>query len=382
MNNDYLASIIDAANEGIYVTDCDRRFILWNRAAEKIAGYSKEEIIGRSCHDNILNHVDREGHELCLTRCPLQAAIADGAPRGPDIVYLRHKDGRRIAVEVKTAPIIGEHGVIAGGVEIFQDVTSRLEQERLLRERKEKLETVLDSIGDGILFLDAEGKITVFNRVCAQQLGLGGAGTDIALNSLPGDSPIKRAFAAVEQEYQKSAILHTERLETGCPEGRVRLRCWDSAIDRSPFSARSPCFTCKTFARVKAFLEEPHEVTEGELTFSVVSSFLEEPDTNDLWEVVVFHDVTSEKLDAALKVAGAAAHELRQPLQVIMALATLLEDGMGDRKPLRKYLDSLFTSCDRMDKIIRKMSEITRYRTKEYIGGKSILDIEKSSDRE
>jgi signal transduction histidine kinase len=128
-------------------------------------------------------------------------------------------------------------------------------------------------------------------------------------------------------------------------------------------------------------LEKPHELTQGERTFSVVSSFIEFPETNDLWEVVVFHDVTSEKLDAALKVAGAAAHELRQPLQVIMALSSLLETGLGDRKPLKKYLDTLLSSCERMDDIIRQMNEMTRYRTKEYIGGKNILDIEHSSGR-
>ncbi len=95
---DYLANIIDAANEGIYVTDRERRFLLWNKAAEKIAGYGKEEMIGRLCQDNILNHTDREGRELCLTCCPLLAAIEDRAPRGPEIVYLRRKERKEEAV--------------------------------------------------------------------------------------------------------------------------------------------------------------------------------------------------------------------------------------------------------------------------------------------
>jgi len=84
--NDYLANIIDAANEGIYVTDRERRFMLWNKAAEKITGYRKEEMIGRLCHDDILNHIDHEGQALCLFGCPLQAAIDDGAPRGPVVI--------------------------------------------------------------------------------------------------------------------------------------------------------------------------------------------------------------------------------------------------------------------------------------------------------
>ena len=379
--NNYLANIIDAANEGIYVTDRERRFTLWNKAAEKTAGYRKDEMLGRFCHDNILDHVDHEGHALCLFGCPLQASIDDGAPRGPAVVYLKHKDGRRIAVEVKTAAIKNEAGDIIGGVEIFQDVTERLEQERLLRERKGKLETVLDSIGDGILFLDTGGNISVVNRACAELFGLERTPVEIALHSLPDTTPIRNAFYSVEAEYQRSASLALDRAETGCPNSRVRFRCWSATIDQSPLAPRSPCFACATYRDIRTFLEKRHEVTQGERTFSVVSSFIEFAEINDLWEVVAFHDVTPEKLDAALKVAGAAAHELRQPLQVIMALANLLETGLGDRKPLKKYLDTLLSSCDRMDNIIRQMNEITRYRTKEYIGGKNILDIEHSSGR-
>ncbi len=168
----YLAEVIDSANEGIYVTDRDRRFLLWNEAAERISGYRKEELISRRCYDNILSHVDREGNPLCSGHCPLLASIEDGAPGGPVVVYLKHKNGKRIAVEVKTAPIRNRAGTIIGGVEIFQDVTERVEREQLLEERRVKLETVLDHIQDGILFLNTEGKIAMFNRACAGLFGL------------------------------------------------------------------------------------------------------------------------------------------------------------------------------------------------------------------
>ncbi len=378
--DEYLANIIDAANEGIYVTDRNRRFLLWNRAAEKIAGYGKDEIIGRQCHDNILSHIDNEGQQLCQAGCPLQAAIEDGTAHGPQIVFMRHKDGRRITVEVKTAAITGEDGSIVGGVEVFQDVTSRLEQERLLRERKEKLETVLDSISDGILFLDSGGNISAVNRVCTERFGLARTPENTAPTALSGDAPVKLAFAAVAAEYEQSIRFGVDYVEAGCPEGKIRFRCWTAMIGRPPFGSRSPCYTCATFHRVRAFLEKPHEILHGGLTFTVVSSFIEFPETNDLLEVIVFHNVTTDKLDAALKVAGAAAHELRQPLQVILALTNLLEKALGDHNEVQSYLDSLQASCDRMDHIIGQMGAIIRYRTKEYVGGKNILDIERSSN--
>jgi PAS domain S-box-containing protein len=379
--NDYLAEVLDEANEGIYVTDKDRRFVLWNKAAERIAGYGKNEIVGRHCHDNVLSHVDREGNELCFSRCPLQAAISDGAPHGPEVVYMRHKTGRRIAVEVRTAAIRNRDGAVIGGVELFQDVTERLEREQLLLERKEKLETVLDSIGDGILFLDVTGNLAVVNRVCAAMFGLTSAAAGSSLFSHPEQSLIRQAFAAVEEEYERTMRLAVERVDARCPEGKGRFRCWTAAIDRSDFSPRSRCYTCPAYRAARAFLEKPHELQHHERTIAAISSFIELPDVNDLWEVVVFHDVTAEKLDASLKVAGAAAHELRQPLQALVMTAGLLEQELKGDAKLATYLRIFLDGCERIDRIIQQMNEITAYRTKEYIGGTNILDIEHSSKK-
>ena len=379
--NEYLANIIDSANEGIYVTDLDRRFLLWNEAAEKISGYRKNEMLGRCCYDNLLSHTDRNGQELCFLRCPLQAAIEDGKPHGPEIVYLRHKNGKRIAVEVKTAPIKQQDGTIHGGVEVFQDVTERLERERLLREGKEKLETVLDGIGDGILFLDTSGNISAVNRTCAELFGLDRSVAGTALESLPGELPLKRALSHVGEAFKSS--LAGALYENGalCPEGKGLFRCWTAGIGRAPRAPQSRCYECNLYRAIRAFLEQPRELTINEQAITVVSSFIEFRETNELWEVIVFHDVTAEKLDAALKVAGAAAHELRQPLQVIIILAGLLEQDLSGNEKLQKHLESLAESCERMDGIIKKMTAITKYKTKKYVSGSTILDIEHSSDK-
>ncbi len=375
----YLSNIIDSANEGIYVTDVERRFLVWNDAAAGISGYRKDEIIGHFCFDNILRHSDRDGMELCHSRCPLQASIEEGEARGLVVVYLRHKNGRRVAVEVKTAPVRNEEGIVIGGVEVFQDVTERLERERLLQERKEKLETVLDSIGDGILFLDTEGRITVVNHACTKLLDLEKKTRGSVIYGLPADAPLRQALSDIELAYTRSLSGTTGRAETRCPQGRDLFRCWNAGIGRLPLARRSSCYTCETYRTVRAFLEKPCELHWGGRVLSVVSSFIELRDTNELWEVIVFHDVTAEKLDAALKVAGAAAHELRQPLQIIIILAGLLEHALESNKPLKKHVDGLLESCDRMDHIIQKMCEITRYETKEYVGGSKIMDLNHSS---
>jgi signal transduction histidine kinase len=152
-------------------------------------------------------------------------------------------------------------------------------------------------------------------------------------------------------------------------------------MDRTPLAPRSRCYECPVYRAARSFLEKPHELSLGERAVSVVSSFIELRETNELWEIIVFHDVTAEKLDAALKVAGAAAHELRQPLQVIMILAGLLERDLEGDESLAQHLATLTVSCERMDRIIERMSAITKYRTKEYVDGRKILDLEGSGDK-
>jgi PAS domain S-box-containing protein len=373
--NEYLAAVIDAANEGIYVTDRERRFLLWNSTAARIAGYTKDEIIGRSCHDNILCHTDDEGRSLCFSHCPLQAAIDAGQPQGPEVVYLRHKNGTRIAVEVRTAPIRDEAGAVIGGVEIFQDVTERLANERLLRGQKHELEAGLDSINDGILFLDTDGTISVVNRTCASLFGANGSVHGTSIRSLPDGSALKGALDAVEEAFQRTTSDIVIAGIRRCPEGQGAFRCWTAAIDQSHPGPRSACFNCTTYRIVRSFLERPVELTQGDRTLTAVSTFIEAPDANELREVIVFHDASAEKLDAALKVAGAAAHELRQPLQVIIVVSDLLRQALRRNKEQRANAEMLLQSCKRMDGIIRKMCEITAYRTRDYVQGSKILDL-------
>lgn len=122
MDIDYKA-LIENIFDGLYLVDKDRSIIYWNKVAEKITGYRSEEVIGHRCRDNILVHVDVHGESLCQGSCPMAATINDGAFRDAE-VYLRHKDGRRLPVWVRTAPLRDTAGNIIGGAELFTDLSA------------------------------------------------------------------------------------------------------------------------------------------------------------------------------------------------------------------------------------------------------------------
>ncbi|PAW76415.1 MAG: hypothetical protein B9S32_14995 [Verrucomicrobia bacterium Tous-C9LFEB] len=117
--------LLDALPDGAYLTDRNRRIIFWNSAAERITGWNREEVVGRNCSDNILVHIDKDGHQLCSnTTCPLHRAMENGmTSEEPLLLFAQSKSGRRIPVEVSVAPVRDDEGEVIGGVEIFRDMT-------------------------------------------------------------------------------------------------------------------------------------------------------------------------------------------------------------------------------------------------------------------
>ena len=125
---DALLAVLNHLNLGVYITDCKRRILLWNRKAEEITGYRAGDVVGKACHEQILVHVDKDGHRLCTTRfCPLRRSITLGKEsQEPVLIYAKGKERQRIAVSVSTAPLRDAAGQIVGGIEVFRDATDQV----------------------------------------------------------------------------------------------------------------------------------------------------------------------------------------------------------------------------------------------------------------
>jgi diguanylate cyclase (GGDEF)-like protein/PAS domain S-box-containing protein len=123
MEDHFYRDVLDSLSDGVYFTDTQRRITFWNRGAEKLTGYAREEVLGRRCMDNILMHVNGRGHVLCTSLCPLSATLVDRRPRECE-VYFHHKQGHRVPVLVRTSPIIGSDGSVVGAVEVFSSSLS------------------------------------------------------------------------------------------------------------------------------------------------------------------------------------------------------------------------------------------------------------------
>jgi len=116
-NEKLYLEIINNMDEGAYFVNTERVITFWNKTAENITGYKKEEILGKNCQDTPLKHIDGEGNLICNAGCPLHNVLIDGRPRKHNI-FLRHKEGHRVPASANTFPVI-ENDKIIGAIEIF-----------------------------------------------------------------------------------------------------------------------------------------------------------------------------------------------------------------------------------------------------------------------
>jgi diguanylate cyclase (GGDEF)-like protein/PAS domain S-box-containing protein len=139
-DKDFYKDIIDNLYDGVYFVDRNRIITYWNHGAERITGYTSRLVLGRSCSDNVLNHVAIDGTQLCQDMCPLLACMNDGQAREAD-VFLHHADGHRVPVLVRAAPLRDEAGNILGAVETFSSDVGEQAVRRELRELRRTVQT-------------------------------------------------------------------------------------------------------------------------------------------------------------------------------------------------------------------------------------------------
>jgi diguanylate cyclase (GGDEF)-like protein/PAS domain S-box-containing protein len=127
--------LLENLYDGVYFVDRDRRILYWNKGAERISGYTSSEVVGSLCHANILDHVNEEGCHFCHAGCPLVEAVTRCKSSAARVI-LKHRDGRRIPVDVFVMPAIDDQGRVLGGVEIFRDASSTVALETTLKEMR------------------------------------------------------------------------------------------------------------------------------------------------------------------------------------------------------------------------------------------------------
>lgn len=186
---------LDNSPDGIYISDVGGNFLYGNREAERITGYPRGELLGKSFLKLSLlppEHLQKAAQLLELNMA--------GRPTGPDEFELVRKDGSRVSVEISTYPI-GE-GAKLEVIGIARDITERKRMEEELR----LLSDAVRMTSESIAITDLNGIIVDINEAGLKMYGL----DDKA--DLVGKNP----FDIIVPEDQAKALENVARIvETG-----------------------------------------------------------------------------------------------------------------------------------------------------------------------
>lgn len=145
--------VINSVSDGVFTIDHNWKISSFNRAAELITGWTKKEVVGKSCSQ--IFHAN-----VCGEECILGQSIKQRKPISGQTIYIKTKKGETLPLNISAVPYLDPKGKIIGGIETFRDISSSIQNHM-----------ILDSIADGVFTVDRNWKITSFNRAAEQITG-------------------------------------------------------------------------------------------------------------------------------------------------------------------------------------------------------------------
>jgi PAS domain S-box-containing protein len=121
--------IFDSISDGVFTVNEECVITSFNRAAERITGFTTSEAVGKHCFEIFRT-------EVCHKRCALKDTLRDHEPVENVRVTMITRDGRDLPISVTTTMLRDERGDIVGGIEFFRDLSHIEHLESRLGERR------------------------------------------------------------------------------------------------------------------------------------------------------------------------------------------------------------------------------------------------------
>ncbi|MDP2239401.1 MAG: PAS domain S-box protein [Burkholderiales bacterium] len=181
-----LAAIVDNANDAIISRSIDGAIQSWNKAAERMFGWSAQEIIGKPI--TILVPPERRGEVR-----PFIERVMRGEKVGAVESMHRHRDGSLIDTSVTFSPTMDEAGKVVSLSFIYRNISKRKKTERALRESEERYRSVIAAIAEGVVLRDKDAKIVACNASAERILGR-------TLDQMLGNVLFDSAWQAIQED--------------------------------------------------------------------------------------------------------------------------------------------------------------------------------------
>lgn len=335
------SEFFELASDGIVVTDARGLIRYVNASATDVLRTAESELRGKRFVDLVAPGGQKVTDEALAGRA------AGDAHGYVDLVIPTH-DGGEVIISAAMRRLHHPEALLIS----FRDVTELREIESELRQTKEFLENLIQSSVDAIIAADITGRVILFNRAAEQMLGYSAVDV-IGLMSI----------AAIYPPGEAADIMRRLRSDAWGGPGRLAL------VRKDLLAASGEVVPVNLSAAI--IYEGDREVA----TVGIYSDLRERLRIEEKLDQVQQQLQLSERQSVAAELAGAAAHELNQPLTSILGYAEILRMRFPEGDPNRRPLDIICQQTERMAAIVRKVGQITAYQTKAYVGDAKIMDL-------
>lgn len=309
-----LQTLINQSNDAIFVVDAETSALLYvNDKACSNLGYTTAELLALRVIDIATHIVDMPDWQRYVARVRKQSRLFEGE-------QIR-KDGSRIPVEIN-ARFVSRQGQDFL-VTVVRDISERKDQRRALFEEKNKLESLLATLTDGITVQDLDFKVLYQNKVHTDKQGVHTG------------------------EYCYQAYQHRATICDGC-------------------------LLVQSLADGEVHRRETTATTEnGTIYLEVTSSPMKDADGKIIAGIESVRDITaqkkledqfrqSQKMEAMGTLAGGIAHDFNNMLTPILGYADLALTRLSPGDPLASDLRSITIAAERAKDLVQQVLAFSR----------------------
>ncbi len=334
-NPNLLSSILDLAGILVVVLDPEGRIVHFNATCERATGYTLSEVRGRYLWDLLLVPEQIEGVKGVFYE------LSEGRARNVYDNFWVKKDGQRMCVHWANTFVRGPDGRVRLVIGTGTDITEKKRAELELKDREARLRGIVDTVVDGIITIDGEGRIQSFNPSAERIFGYVSEeviGRNVAMLMSVQDRDRHDRYLADYLTTGDAKIVGIGRQVSG--------RRKDGSIFPMELAvSESNIGGVRRFTGIVRDITERIEAAKRERTR-------------------LAEHAHAARLASLGEMVSGIAHELNQPLAAIVSFADACQRLVGNEEIPTNTLRNAFTQIaqqgERAGKIIRRLREFVR----------------------
>jgi PAS domain S-box-containing protein len=318
----------------IYMLDPSGIVVNWNSGAERLKGYSADEIVGQ----HFSKFYTRDDRMAGVPARVLEAAARDGHYEAEG--WRVRKDGGRFWATVEVDAIRDENDKLIGFAKITRDITERQVAQQTLRETARQFRTLIGGVTDYALFmLDPNGLVVNWNPGAER------------IKGYSADEIIGQHFSRFYTDRDRAAGLPARALQTAAQEGRYEAEGWRVRKDGSMFWAN---------AVIDRIIDEKGAV----IGFAKITRDITERRNAQLaLQEAQAQRAQTQKMEALGQLTGGVAHDFNNLLMIVGGHLQALKKLVANDEKGRRAADAIELATKRGATLTRQLLTFSRRQT-------------------